>query len=122
MEHLILKQKQNANDSATISSTDLLNGLIKEDLLLDVLTKFVTLTQLTNDLTTKIDRVEFNRKLIEKLMVLNNIFKINNPIDITCNSSIELNCKENGVVYYDSLNDRLRINTKKGWKTIKLED
>ena len=58
---------------------------------------------------------------------LNKIFSKNiidlMAINITFISSIEEDNKvSKGVIYFDSTNDRLRIKTKKGWKTIKLED
>ena len=126
METLTEKQQYNM-EILTKRTSDNPNGVITLE---EILTQASTLNSSALELVVRSIYQDLEKYYKENELTkgkLNKIFSKNiidlMAINITFISSIEEDNKvSKGVIYFDSTNDRLRIKTKKGWKTIKLED
>lgn len=108
-------------------------GLIKaSDLLANVYDALDYLKNLYIKLEGDLGRIEkavismpddiVNRETIEESMKLDGVFSFVSPICITGHPSLENNISIQGVIYFDEVNNRYRVKTKKGWKTLTLSD
>ena len=103
-------QKDNVNDPTYIEVDELLKGCVKE---LPDLSKYASKA----DVDELMERVKSLSFLLHK-----GVFDLVAPINITSLSEIEaINEVQEGVMYWDFDNKRLRLKTEKGWKTIKPE-
>ena len=102
--------KDDINDPTFIEVKDLLNTLLKD---IPDTNKYVS----KEELQREVDKLL--KGLTSLSFFLNNgVFNLTSPINISANNAIESNEKiPIGTMYYDYVNDRVRIKKKKGWVT-----
>lgn len=111
MSRKLLTKKEHISDEAFVSS-DVLLKEFKDKIELKKLHEQV------KELETLIkDILSCDEENIRKALLKKRVFNINNPIDISSSPDIESHIETPGALYYDSVNDRLRLRTKSGWIT-----
>ena len=63
---------------------------------------------------------ECNEESIKEVLLKNRTYNINNPNNISALPDIEFHIDTPGVLYYDYINNRLRIRGLDNWKTINI--
>lgn len=72
------------------------------------------------DLLIRVEEVS-SLKHIEDLIVKKGVLDMGTPANIAYPPTIEKKDISNGTIYYDVLNDRLRLKKSTGWTTVKLD-
>lgn len=91
--------------------------------------EFVDLEQIKEELkqkpqdlsgfVTKEDLEIFKKQLVLGLFLEDGVFNLNAPISIISTKEVEKKYDQEGLLYYDIINEVLRFRTKDGWKTVK---
>ena len=123
-------EKQNINKMEILTKRDEIStqGSIDVTTLSDIIATILwdkIIGFIDNKMDSKLQNLPertITRKEVEELMTNSGIFNIAQPINISAGNSVEIISNPIGTFYYDSVKDKLRIRTKHGFKSIKLED
>ena len=122
-------EKENASDSPYVESGVLFREEYTKSLLPLFRAELDTINAKVVSMSTDEEKVALIadfRSLIEEykaklgLLIHDAMFDLSMPINISNFPSVESN-KRAGLLYFDVTNNRLRISTNSGWKTVKLE-
>ena len=108
----LLLKKEGIQDPTFVDSDTLLSDTLKTGDLNDLTQRINDLENLYNNL------ILVTKSKISDEFIQNEIFNINNPIDISSLPDIESRISTPGVLYYDVTNKRLRFRSDTQWKTI----
>ena len=106
------KQKEVISDSEYIESEILLKDLYDK---IEVLLKEV---QRVEALTKEPKEEKINPLEVRKALTKKGVITFGMPINIACPVEVENKRFEEGLVYYDIINHRLRYRGLDGWKTV----
>ena len=109
----LLLKKTTTNSSPTITVGEVLSGVVtkeEQDIVIDEVFRLIQ---------SKLSTI--TKKDIDNVLKKNAVYQFNNMVNITGLANLEKEVNEVGTLYFDKEEDRLRIRTKSGWKTVTLK-